>query len=72
MDPSAPSTHAVADPHLALPPIPPLLLQLAQFHTTFNPDADYRRVQAARQRVARFAATLKMQLAALEEETLAL
>ena len=44
-------------------------LQLAQFHTQFNPDVEYRKIQAARHRVAQITANVRAQLAQLEAST---
>lgn len=41
-------------------------LQLAQYWLQFNPEAEYRKIQHARQRVADITAKTKGQLAALE------
>lgn len=41
-------------------------LQLAQFHTQFNPEAEYRKIQAARHRVAQITANVRAQLAQVE------
>lgn len=47
-------------------PVPAPPSQLAQFHTQFGTDYDYRRLQHARQMVAAITANVKAQLAALD------
>jgi YEATS domain-containing protein 4 len=46
--------------------------QYGQFYTMFSAEHDYKRVQAARQRVAQIEQNVKNQLAALEAEALAI
>lgn len=49
-------------------PLPRYPVQLAQYHSAFVPDAEYRKIQAARQRVAQITANVKAQLAQLEAQ----
>ncbi|GAB4815007.1 hypothetical protein N2152v2_002053 [Parachlorella kessleri] len=51
---------------MATPPRAAPTSQLAQFHTQFNPDVEYRKIQAARHRVAQITANVRAQLAHLE------
>lgn len=49
-------------PPLRLPPLP------RQFHTAFNPDAEYQRIQRARQRLAQIRANVENTAAQLEAQ----